>query len=263
MKHDPAPLASAAEYTEAIEVLNPQGNFPALLLCDHASATLPDTYQGLGLPGAVLERHIGVDIGIAPVVRALSHLLDAPAILTRQSRLLIDCNRWIADPTSIPEHSDGVAVPGNIGLTPTLRADRQSRYFWPYHRRIHRQWTAMQTRHKAPVFLALHSFTRQLGTERRVIDAGTFWHHDRRLSDGILGLLDHDATLKLAENSPYCGFRGTSFTLDYHCWDTGLPGCGLEIVNDTLTTSQDREAWAFRLAGTLRRLAADYDHRSR
>lgn len=174
------------ESCEAVELFNPRGVFPCLLVCDHASSALPEVHDGLGLDPAQLREHIGVDIGIAPVVRAQSVLLDAPAILTRQSRLLIDCNRWVADPGSIPVESGGIPVPGNMGLNDGARAERQHRYFWPYHRRIHRFLTEMRTRHRAPMFLTLHSFTRQLGTERRDVDGGTFWHHDSRLSDALL-----------------------------------------------------------------------------
>ncbi len=64
-----------------------------LLLCDHASNALPDSYGTLGLPPADLEAHIAYEIGAADMTRRLAAQLSAPALLTRFSRLLIDPNR--------------------------------------------------------------------------------------------------------------------------------------------------------------------------
>ncbi|SDX56725.1 N-formylglutamate amidohydrolase [Litoreibacter albidus] len=241
--------------TEAVEICNPNGTFPALLVCDHASPTLPPEVGDLRLDPAHLRDHIGVDIGIAPVVRALSMLLDAPAVLTRHSRLMIDCNRWIKDPTSIPEESDGVPIAGNVGLDFDARAERWHRYFWPYHRTVHRMTTELRARHSAPLFVALHSCNRQFGDEHRDIDAGTFWNYDRRLSDALLTGLGREKDLKLACNSPYSGFRGTSFTLDYHTWGSDLRACGVEIVNDLITTPGSQAKWSARLADVLADIA--------
>src|ERR1700732_2470930 len=49
-----------------------------------------------------LRHSVGV-IGAAEVTRRLAALLDAPAVLCGYSRLVIDCNRGLGDPTSIPE----------------------------------------------------------------------------------------------------------------------------------------------------------------
>ncbi|WP_372840447.1 N-formylglutamate amidohydrolase [Phaeovulum sp.] len=245
---------SALAEDDAIEVFNPKGRFPGLLVCDHASAHVPRRYDGLGLPPETLNLHIGVDVGIAAVTRALAAAIDAPAVLTRTSRLLIDCNRWIADPTSIPQESDGITVPGNCNLNGEARAERQERYFWPYHRMIHRMLAQKHADHAAPIFLAMHSCTRQLGQERRDIDAGTFWHSDARLSSALISELSREPGLQVAENLPYSGFVGTSFTLDYHTWGTGIPATGLEIVNDWVLTPPDQERWAERLAAALRKI---------
>ncbi|MDP1668413.1 N-formylglutamate amidohydrolase [Phaeovulum sp.] len=236
---------------EAVELFNPGGSFPCLLVCDHASADVPPEFGSLGLAVEDLRRHIGVDIGIAQVVRALAVLLDAPAVLARQSRLLIDCNRWIADPESIACESDGIRVPANRQLDQAARSERQDRFFWPYHRAINKALETMQARHPAPLFLALHSCSRQLGAETRNIDGGTFWHESNKMSSALIDVLSRERALVLADNAPYSGFRGTSFTLDYHTWGTGLDACGFEIVNDEILTPQDQARWTARLAEAI------------
>ena len=74
---------------------------PILLLCDHASNFIPETFGSLGLDRDSLDDHIAWDSGAANVARHLADLLDCPALLTTASRLLIDCNRDPADGDSI------------------------------------------------------------------------------------------------------------------------------------------------------------------
>ncbi|MEI9916476.1 MAG: N-formylglutamate amidohydrolase [Methylovirgula sp.] len=54
-----------------------------LLLCDHASNALPQSYGTLGMAPADLAAHIGYDIGAADLTRRLAAQLGAPALLTR------------------------------------------------------------------------------------------------------------------------------------------------------------------------------------
>ena len=55
-------------------------------------------------------------MGAAGVAERLAEMLGAPALLSRFSRLLIDPNRGLDDPTLIMQISDGLIVPGNVGL---------------------------------------------------------------------------------------------------------------------------------------------------
>src|SRR5437868_31264 len=89
----------------AVEVLNEGGAAPVLVICDHASRAVPQSLGRLGLDETLLLRHIGWDIGAAEVTRDLVRLLDAPAVLTGFSRLVVDCNRRLDDPTCMPEIS--------------------------------------------------------------------------------------------------------------------------------------------------------------
>lgn len=235
-----------------VEILNPGGQFPCLLVCDHASANLSPEYGTLGLTQAQLNDHIGVDVGIAPVVRALSMLLDAPAVLSRHSRLLIDTNRWIADPQSIWQESDGVVVPGNQNLTDKEREKRQQLYFWPFHRAVHAATNALATRHESPMFLAIHSCARHVSEgEARLMNGGTIWHKCPRLAHQLTDALSIEPRLIVADNKPYSGFGGTAFTIDYHTWDKSMPASGFEIVNDELATPADQALWTHRLARAI------------
>lgn len=240
-----------------VEILNPNGGFPCLLVCDHASATLPEEYKNLGLQPDVFEKHIAVDIGIDAVVRILSDLLDAPAVLAQHSRLLIDTNRWIADPQSTPEVSDGIIVPGNLDISEQERCLRHDRYFWPFHATVTKSIQALGQRHPKPAFFALHSCTRKMSTGVvRTMDGGTIWHEQPRFANSIARALRAEFNLNITENEPYSGVGGTAFTIDYHTWGTGIDACGFEILNDQIENAADQEQWASFLAGAMRSACA-------
>jgi predicted N-formylglutamate amidohydrolase len=109
---------------------------PFVIVCDHASRALPRTLGDLGLSAHDLQSHIAWDIGAAGVARRMALELDAPLFCQRYSRLVIDCNRPLSAPDSIPLSSGGIAIPGNQQLT-RLQADARARaIFQPYHERI-------------------------------------------------------------------------------------------------------------------------------
>ena len=154
-----------------------------LLLCDHASNAMPPDLGSLGLPQAELERHIAYDIGAAWMTRALASSLGVPALLTSFSRLLIDPNRGLDDPTLVMRLSDGAIVPGNAGLSQAGVDERISRYYAPYDAAISMAIaSAIEARHP-PVIISLHSFTPVWKTTPRPWHVGVLWDKDRRLAD--------------------------------------------------------------------------------
>ena len=72
-----------------------------LIICDHASNHIPAKYNGLGLNRAILDTHIAYDIGAKEVALNTSKFLKCPLVMTDFSRLLIDANRGVDDPTLI------------------------------------------------------------------------------------------------------------------------------------------------------------------
>ncbi len=103
-----------------------------LLIGDHASDHVPDGVD-LGVPPALMREHVAIDIGVAPLGRALCAALGCAGVLGGVSRLVIDLNREEDAAGLIPLASDGHAVPGNAALDQGARADRVARYWRPYH----------------------------------------------------------------------------------------------------------------------------------
>src|ERR1700754_2405870 len=138
---------------------NVGGRSPFLLTCDHYGRLIPRILGDLGVPAGELTRHIAWDIGIASVAGTLSRHLDAHLISQRYSRLVIDCNRPPAAPSSIPRISEATTIPGNDGLERSAAEARRQEIFDPYHRRIREVIERRLSEGLPTVLVSLHSFT--------------------------------------------------------------------------------------------------------
>ncbi len=241
---DPAPF----------EVLNPDATTPLLLVCDHASNTVPQAMQRLGLSLDILNKlHVAWDIGAAAVTRRLAELLDAPAVLAGYSRLLIDCNRQPGDPTSIPEVSDGIVVPGNCSLSDRDAALRLETFFSPYHHAITNTLAQLWRHGPPPAIVSIHSFTPVMNGVARPWHVSVLWNHDPRMAEPLIGLLSANPDLCVGDNEPYSG-REVGYTMDTHAEAAGLPHILFEIRQDQLEDEAGCERWAQLLCGALNRV---------
>src|SRR5258708_14633473 len=217
------------------ELLPPERRAPLLIICDHASRAMPRALGRLGLDETLLMRHIGWDIGAAEVTRRLAALLDAPAVLCGYSRLVIDCNRGLGDPTSIPEESDGVAVPGNVGLTPAARVARVDGIFRPYHAAIEAQLAAFAERGIVPVVFSVHSFTPVMNGFARPWHVGVLWDKDPRVPVPLIAeLAAADPRRIVGDNEPYSAREPSGYPIRTHAEPAALPHPAGEIRQDLI-----------------------------
>lgn len=224
------------------EVFNPEGSHPVLIVCDHASNTIPAGMDNLGLGDAELGRHIAYDIGAADVVRRMARHLGAPAVLSGYSRLIVDCNRQPGDPQSIPHMSDATFVPGNKGLGEQDEVRRVEGFHEPYHHAISQALAHIWRAGTAPWLFSIHSFTPSLGGEDRLWDIGVMWNRDPRVAVPLIDKLRAE-DLHVGDNEPYSG-RETAYTIDRHAGGAGLPHAAVEIRQDHLETAEGAAKWA-------------------
>jgi len=229
-----------------------------IVLCDHAGNDLPADYGTLGLGAGELRRHIAYDIGAAAVVRRLAQELGAPAALTRYSRLLIDCNRGLDDPTLVMRISDGAVVPANRHLDASERERRIARYYTPYHAAIERLIDEALAIGVPPMLLSVHSFTDHWRGQLRPWHAGVLWDKDPRLARRLIGALAELPGLIVGDNEPYSG-RLKGDTLWRHGTQRGLPHAIVEIRQDLIATEAGQQEWGERLAAVLTGLLAHDD----
>src|SRR5262249_12842041 len=149
--------------------------------------------------------HIGWDIGIAKLTRRLAAALDAPAVLGTYSRLVIDCNRRLNDPTSIAQESDRIPVPGNRGLSDADRQARMKAIFERYHRAVSEVIARKRDAGPDPAILSLHSFTPTMNGFERPWHIGILWNRDPRLPVPLMARLLQEPGLVVGDNEPYSG----------------------------------------------------------
>ncbi len=226
-----------------------------LLLCDHASNALPPDYGTLGLPEREFERHIAYDIGAAWATEAMAAALDAPALMTTFSRLLIDPNRGADDPTLVMRLSDGAIVPGNARINAAEIERRRHRFWQPYHDRIEAMLDAMTAAGIAPAVVSVHSFTPLWKEAARPWHVGLLWDNDPRLAHPLLRALAAEPDLqpwqeKVGDNEPYDGALPGD-TMDSHATPRGLSNVLIEVRQDLMSAKRDACAWGERLARLL------------
>lgn len=248
-------LSVAAEFAPTHDVLEGNAALGLVLVCDHASNELPLSYGALGLDGGEFQRHIAYDIGAAGVTRRLSDALGAPAVLTRYSRLLIDCNRGMDDPTLIMRLSDGAVVPGNRNLDTTERERRIRLYYDPYHRAIDAVIDRCLELDTPPVLFSVHSFTDMWKGRARPWHAGVLWDCDDRVARPLIEELRCESDLVIGDNEPYSG-RLKGDTMWRHGTMRGIPHAIIEIRQDQIADDRGETEWAGRLERILRRMLA-------
>jgi predicted N-formylglutamate amidohydrolase len=221
-----------------------------VLVCEHASNFIPERYQRLGLPEAELLGHIAWDVGAAQLTRALLSRLDATAFVAGASRLLIDCNRPLDSPTSIPEVSER-PIPGNRGLGATERRARARAWFKPFHAAIAKHLDDRATRRTPTAVIGVHSFTPVLGGVARPMHAGILFAASSTFGRAMIADLRQDESPIVAENAPY-RIDAEDWTIPVHADGRNLPGVLIEIRHDELAAPSLVDAWADRLARALR-----------
>jgi len=246
------PPLLARDEPPAFESVNPEGRAPFLLICDHASRRVPRSLDSLGLDDAVLRRHIAWDIGAAAVARLLAARFEAPLLLSGYSRLVIDCNRALEHPGSIPAASDGVAVPGNAALGAAERRRRADALFRPYHRAIDAALARFREAGRIPALVSVHSCTPVFNGFERPWHIGVLWNRDGRIAEPLLAALRREPELVVGDNQPYSAREEPQgYTVKHHAERHGYPHVSLEIRQDLIDTRHGVAEWASRLGAAL------------
>jgi predicted N-formylglutamate amidohydrolase len=254
----PAKSTAEAPYP-AFEAIPGALDAGALVICDHASNAIPPGYGTLGLKRETLQRHIAYDIGAADVARALAALIGAPAVLSTYSRLVIDPNRGLDDPTLVMRYSDGAIVPGNAYIDAAEIARRSVRFWAPYRQAIAATVEAMIATGEPPALISIHSFTDVWRGFSRPWKIGILWDRDDRIPKPLIRALLAEPDLCAADvgdNEPYDGALAGD-TIDAIATSRRLANALIEIRQDLIAERKNALAWADRIARLLRPILAD------
>jgi predicted N-formylglutamate amidohydrolase len=236
----------------------------ALIICDHASNAIPPGYGTLGLTREALSRHIAYDIGAAEVTRALAAHLGAPAVLSTYSRLLIDPNRGLDDPTLVMRYSDGAIVPGNAYVDAAEIAHRSGQFWAPYRQEVAATVDAMMATGEPPALISIHSFTPVMRSLARPWKIGLLWDRDGRIPKPLIEALIAEPDLRadeVGDNEPYDGAMAGD-TIDEIATSRGLANVLIEIRQDLIAEKNHAVAWAERIGRVLAPIIADPQSRA-
>jgi predicted N-formylglutamate amidohydrolase len=253
-----SPTPVPPEIDEGSEIVPGDPGGGLVILADHASNRVPEDLHDLGLGADQLRRHIAFDIGVEPLARRLAARFGAPAVLARFSRLVIDPNRGVDDPTLVMRLSDGAVIPGNAEIDESGRQRRIERFWSPYDRAIARTVDACLASGRPPVLFSVHSFTPIWHGCPRPWHCGVLWDADPRLPSLLIERLRGDPALVVGDNEPYDG-AVEGGTLHRHGTRRGLAHAILEIRQDLLADADGVAAWADRIAPILEEALAHRD----
>ncbi|MEX0305585.1 MAG: N-formylglutamate amidohydrolase [Leisingera sp.] len=225
----------------AAEIVNEHGKGRVVLLCEHASARIPEEYGGLGLAEADRLSHAAWDPGARDLTLALSAALDAPAVMSAVSRLVYDCNRPPEAAGAMPERSEMIEVPGNRGLSQAERAARAAAVYDPFCDAVSR---VLDHRGPGAVVVTVHSFTPVFFGARRAVEIGLLHDEDSRLADAMLDHKGRLAGRRVERNEPYGPDDGVTHSLRLHAQSRGLANVMIEVRNDLMRTQESIAARA-------------------
>ncbi|WP_454701044.1 N-formylglutamate amidohydrolase [Agrobacterium burrii] len=234
---------------QAVGVENAGASGDVLLVCEHASATIPQKLGTLGLSPEVLASHAAWDPGALAVARLLSQTMDATLVYQRFSRLVYDCNRPPESPSAMPVKSEIYDIPGNFELGEAERYARTSALYVPFHDRVNQIIAERQAAGRKVVVVTVHSFTPVYHGKFRPVQIGILHDTDSRLADAMLTGAQ-GSVLTINRNDPYGPEDGVTHTLRLHALPDGLLNVMIEIRNDLVTNEGEQAA----IAGFLHEL---------
>ncbi len=243
-----------SEDPDPVERLSGNAESDLLMVCEHAGQAVPKRLRTLAPPLEQMQRHIAWDIGAAAVTRNLSDKLDAPAVLQRYSRLVIDCNRPPGVPSSMPKVSDGTEIPFNQQISEPDRVARVAEIFRPFEAAI-----AKQIEIRPPSLLAdIHSFTPVMQGFKRPWEIGLLFNRDDSGAHALMReLLNRRPGLVAAFNEPYRVSDLSDYTIPTHGEKRGLRHVLIEIRNDLIDTPEGVEIWSNLLADCFQAMLKD------
>lgn len=236
---DPAPA----------EVLNPDSMADVFLLCEHAGQAIPDALGTLGVNEEIRNSHRGWDIGAEAIARRLADMLQAPLVVQRYSRLVIDCNRPPLGAGSIPSVIDGADIPGNRDVDPVQQQLRVAEIFVPFDQAIARTLDL----HPRRAAFSIHSFTPRMAGYDRPWQAGFLNRCDLATANALMSHIARSRPdFELAINQPYQIDHETDWFIPQYAEPRGLQHCLIEIHNDQIRDDAGVDLWAGLLANAIR-----------
>ena len=224
-----------------VEVVNADSTTPLLLLCEHAGQAIPQALGTLGIDADTLDSHRGWDIGAEALARQIATALNAPLVIQRYSRLVIDCNRPPGSLQSVPLVSDHREIPANAAASVEEKDARTREIFAPMDAALTRLFAA----HPRRAAFSIHSFTPRMDGVDRPWHAGFLTRRATATGEALMRAVAAERPgLTLALNQPYQINDGTDWFIPRHAEARELPHSLIEVRNDQIDHPEGVRLWS-------------------
>jgi len=202
-----------------------------------------------------LNTHIAYDIGAKEVAIHLARILNCPLVMSDFSRLLIDPNRGVDDPTLVMKISDDKIIDGNKNIynfgESTEKNKRIEDYYNIYHDKVSKLVNKKISNEQFPAIISIHSFTPFWKNIKRNIDIGILWDNDERLPNIFFNYFKKNhRDLVIGNNQPYSG-RLKNDSIYKHATTNGLSNILIEIRQDLISRKGGQKYFAELLSKPL------------
>jgi predicted N-formylglutamate amidohydrolase len=158
----------AANSSPGVTMANAHAMAALVVTCEHGGNHIPEPYGDLFAGHqALLDSHRGFDAGALVMAQALAVAFGAPLLTATVSRLLVDLNRSVGNPSL---HFESVGK-----LSAATRQSILDQYYHPYRTRAKQLVMGAIARHGRVVHISSHSFTPELDGKVRKADVGLLY----------------------------------------------------------------------------------------
>ena len=173
------------------------------LSCEHGGNQIPKAYskqfQG---QGEVLKTHRGLDIGVLEIALKMQQRLKVPLVYAITSRLVVDLNRTLKNPTLFSEYMKPLP-------RKTLK-DVLARYYFPHWKKVRTEIQKLLKSENKVIHVAVHSMTDNLNGQKRKMHLALLYNpalknEVRFASLWIKELKKEFPDFIIARNKPYRG----------------------------------------------------------
>jgi predicted N-formylglutamate amidohydrolase len=215
-----------------------------LLACEHASERLPLPFAWPTPDRRLHGTHWAYDLGAREITLELARALDASAVLSRFTRLLVDPNREEDHPDLLRAVAEGEPVLLNRAVSPSERALRVARFYRPYHDVLDAELARVRPKR----LLSIHSFTPLYEGQVREVELGVLFDREEDEARALGSELARTFT-GVAYNEPWSGKAGLIYSAASHAARHGCIALELEVRQDLAVDA----AYRARLVNVLAR----------
>lgn len=224
-----------------------------VLLCEHASNTIPPPLEVLPQDKPWLHTHWAWDIGVAKVIQTVAEQLACSAVLANFSRLVCDPNRAVTDETFIRPQLENHPLSFNQNIEEGEVQRRVATYYEPYHQAIDEMIRTRLNVNANFLVFSVHSFTPNYMGQQRDVEVGVLYDtYEKEAYQLLEGFKNHGFDARL--NQPWSGVNGMMFSPHKHGTRHNLVNLELEVRQDLIGNEDQAQGFGLVLAKILKDL---------